>query len=225
MLTSITPQNLDALYNQTAAEYEALMTQISPFLLKKIKHDGGSHPKQFTHKEAELKSAYTALIEKKNVIDPVHQLAADLEKRYWDALPHSTADRNDVHAETTRLAVGLFNEVERLGNKYKMFFIPIVHNFFIDTGFKDRGACKHWAEDLLTYLRTVDRKYFDVTWGEAFPQKANEHNVAVLIPRDQKFSDGIFIDPWRTAGKAFWIRVTDDKHYPWKQWPDYGIYQ
>ncbi len=225
-LSSLTPQNLDALTNQTSAEYDALMAQVSKTLLKKFKHERGATITRYTNKEAQLKKTYDSLMEKKVVLDPVHQLASDLEKRFLDTQSDlSSINRADVHTETTRLAIGLFKEIERLDAQFKMFPIPIVHNFLIDTGFKDRGACKHWAEDLLTYLRTVDRKYFDVTWGEANPQKADEHNVAVLIPRGLTFNDGIFIDPWRTSGKAFWMRVTDDHHYPWKQWPDYGVYQ
>lgn len=223
-LSNITPQNLDTLYDQTMAEHDALMAQVSKTLFKKFKHDRGTNVPRYSNREAKLKSAYDDLMERKEIIDPIHQLASDLEKHFLEMLPHSNIDRTELHAEATLLAVGLFHEIDRLGHQYRMFFIPIVHNFFIDTGFKDRGACKHWAEDLLTYLRTVDRKYFDVTWGEANPQKADEHNVAVLIPRGLTFSDGIFIDPWRTSGKPFWMRVTDDHHYPWKQWPDYGFY-
>lgn len=226
MLSSVTPQNIDTLYDQTMAEYDALLAQVSKTLLRKFKNERGSSATRYTKSEAKLKAAYVPLMEKKKLLDPIHQLSSDLEKRFLSTQPDlSNVSRAEVHAETNRLAVGLFTEIERLDNKFKMFPIPIVHNFLIDTGFKDRGACKHWAEDLLAYLRGVDRKYFDVTWGEANPQRADEHNVAVLIPRGLTFSEGIFIDPWRTSGKPFWMRVTDDHHYPWKQWPDYGVFQ
>ena len=94
----------------------------------------------------------------------------------------------------------------------------------IDVGVRKRGACKHWAEDLLNYLRTVERKYFQVAWGEANMQKITEHNVAVIIPNGQPFDSGMMVDPWRTSGIPFWLKVKKDKHYHWQHWRDFGTF-
>lgn len=122
--------------------------------------------------------------------------------------------------EANRLSVELVRGIDSLKEEYKIGTFPIVHNFFIDLGLKKRGACKHWAEDLLEIISRIPRDNFTAWWGEAHPGGIREHNVAVLVPKGASFEDGILIDPWRTAGKPYWSIVKKDNH-PWKPWAGY----
>lgn len=163
------------------------------------------------------------LKKKKQHFDHVHKLSQELVANYLKTAKEQV-NQNKLKEESTTLALAVIDEIARLKIQYKSFAIPIVHNMLIDVGIKKRGACKHWAEDLLSFLRTTERDFFYVTWGEANPKKMTEHNVAVIYPNHATFYDGLLVDPWRSSGKPFWIRVKKDKHYKWNPWDYYGIY-
>ncbi len=122
--------------------------------------------------------------------------------------------------EANRLAIKLIQGIMRLAEEYKINTFPLVHNFLINFGLAKRGACKHWAEDILKIIEGIPRDYFVAYWAEHKPGSIAEHNVAVLAPAGATLRDGLLIDPWRTAGKPFWIRVDAD-HHQWKPWAFY----
>lgn len=216
------PKTFDAKYAELNREYDELMGVI-PKSLTKTASDLSPRLKKLSPERAEMRKKFLELREQKLTYDPVHQLKERYVSMYFRD-PKAVADRAAVNEEAIRIASGLIDETERLRKKYKSFFIPIFHNMMIDVGIKKRGACKHWAEDLLSYLRKVDRKYFTVTWGEAHAGKFTEHNVAVVFPEYGHFKDGILFDPWRTSGAPFWVAVTEDPHYNWTEWDQYGEY-
>jgi hypothetical protein len=217
-----TPQTFDAKYGELNARYGELM-KVIPKSLTKTGTSGFRNPVKLTPERAEMRKKFLELSEQKRIYDPIAELKEEYNAMYFRN-PKTVADKAAVNEEAIRLASGLIDETERLKTKYKSFFIPIFHNMMIDVGVKKRGACKHWAEDLLSYLRKVDRKYFTVTWGEAHAKKFTEHNVAVVFPEYGRFDDGILFDPWRTSGKPFWVAVTADPHYHWTEWDQYGEY-
>ncbi len=144
-----------------------------------------------------------------------------LKQQFQKAYPN-TEITPEFDSEVARLAIVVVPEIARLRGVYQSIAVPIVHNMMIDIGIRDRGACKHWAEDLITFLRHEDRKYFDLMWGTANSGKLNEHNVAVLVPKGAPFDTGLIIDPWRTSGLPWWSPVPLDKKYPWTPWVEYG---
>lgn len=149
----------------------------------------------------------------------VYGFKRDLLNRYLTIHP----DEQELPAlndETDHLALGIIEGIEKFRRSYKIGTFPIVHNLFIQMHLKKRGACKHWAEDLLTLINTMEHPHFTSLWAEAHPGAMNEHNVAVLVPRGADFREGLLIDPWRTAGKPFWTIVKKDS-YPWQQWNGY----
>lgn len=220
-LDKIASENFDQLYQQTKKEYGELKSTL-PSSLKKRTHSRHARPR-VKKSDLALSDRYTELKELMSYYEPTYQLREELKTLYLEKALQSV-DEKELHEETTDLAIGLMQEMIRLRQQYKSFFIPIFHNMMIDVGIKDRGACKHWASDLLKYLKTTKRKYFFVTWGESYPRKFNEHNVAVIYPKYAEFKDGLIIDPWRTGGKPHWVRVKDDHHYKWHKWAHYGIY-
>lgn len=137
-----------------------------------------------------------------------------------DAPKAPTQNEESLEFECNHLAIILIGEIQKLQKEYKINTFPTIHNVLIAIKIKKRGACKHWAEDLLTKLEKEPRTFFDIYWGQAHAATVREHNVAVLVPRGQVFKKGLVIDPWRTAGKPFWIPVSED-HYPWESWEGY----
>ena len=151
--------------------------------------------------------------------------AADLQERLMAAFgkvyPRSSAETGDaVRREAGLLAFTAIGRTVALQKEYGIHTFPIVHNLLIDVGLKKRGACKHWAEDLLKSFEAIPHPHFTSFWGEAHPGNILEHNVAVLAPVGGTFGDGILIDPWRTAGKPFWAVVSDDSAH-WQVWSGY----
>lgn len=219
---SFTPNSFDAKNLELNTRYDALM-EIIPKSLTKTGTSAFRKPMKLSKNRAAMRREYLELREAKLKYDKITQLKNDLIEKYKNGATGSY-DQAALNREAITLATGLLDETVRLRDKYSSFFIPIFHNMMIDVGIKKRGACKHWAEDLLSYLRTIDRQYFSVTWGEAHARKFTEHNVAVIFPNNGNFKDGILFDPWRTSGIPFWVGVTRDPHYAWREWAEYGEY-
>jgi len=152
----------------------------------------------------------------------VARLKKDLVHTYLKQYPNvGESDQESMEFEANKLAFQLIQNIERLQKEYKIHTFPIMHNLFLDLKLAKRGACKHWAEDLLKVINAVEHPHFTSYWAEIHPGKITEHNVAVIAPKGVPFDEGIVIDPWRTAGEPFWIPVKDDSH-PWQQWTGYS---
>lgn len=221
---TITAANFDQEYQKASDTYQSLFDQTTPRLRRTFKRSKGKNIKRMSKKQVLLKQAYEKASERKAELEPIVELRDELIGLYKSQNKNASFDEAALQKESTELAVGFIKEIARLKKKYKSIFIPIFHNMMIDVGVRKRGACKHWAEDLLEFGRPFDRQFFDLAWGEANMQKMTEHNVAVVIPKGSPFSKGLIIDPWRTSGKPFWVHVTKDKHYKWSQWTDYGTF-
>ncbi len=223
-LSKLTVDNFNLEYERIQSSYDTIVENNPKTLIRKFKQAKGNHHFRFTREQTQLKKKYLTLRKEKRFIDPIHQLKIAMINQYKEHSPLDEIEQAEIDAEATTLALGLFNEIKSLKKKYKSFFLPIIHNAMLAVKLKKRGACKHWAEDLLEYLKPIERKFFDVTWGEAYPGKVMEHNVAVIIPKNQPFKTGLFIDPWRTGGNPYWLKVTKDSHYKWQMWEKYGRY-
>ncbi len=223
-LDGITAENFDSTYQGVTTRLNEIENTLGTKTLSKYRQKKGHKKAKLSATELQYKEEYLKLTEQKKYLSPVFELRESLKENYLKQYSKDSTDLAALHAEATRLSVGLVNEIADLKVKYHSFFIPIAHNMMISVGLRKRGACKHWAEDLLNYLRPKERQFFDVTWGQANSRKFNEHNVAVVIPRGKEFAAGMFIDPWRTSGKPFWLPVPDDKHYRWENWVEYGVY-
>jgi hypothetical protein len=221
-MENVTPANFDTQYQALLKDYASIRAELPKGFTKKTKHHS-FEPVRLSPDKAKLKKRFDdmdALIDR---YKPVYDLKTQLVQMFME---HQKAgfSLTSLNQEAVMISLGVIDEIHRLKSKYKSFLMPIVHNMMIDVGIKKRGACKHWAEDLLLYLRELKREHFYVTWGEANPRKMTEHNVAVVYPRHDTFYDGLLIDPWRTAGRPFWIRVKADHHYKWNKWDGYAIY-
>lgn len=103
-----------------------------------------------------------------------------------------------------------------LAEEYRLISPPIFHNLLVNLGFKERGLCIHWTEDLMKRLRSLDLKSFELHWAIANHKSFlwRDHSSVVITARGQAFEEGIVLDPWRHSGQLYWIPVKEDK-YPW----------
>lgn len=104
-----------------------------------------------------------------------------------------------------------------LAEEYRVVRPAIFHNLLVRIGFKDRGLCYQWTEDLMNRLDLMQLKSFQLHWGVAYRgSELREHNTVVVTARGHPFEEGIVLDPWRNSGDLFWTRVKND-HYPWQE--------
>jgi hypothetical protein len=129
-----------------------------------------------------------------------------------------TALSPDVDAkEAELLAETAISYSLELAGEYRVLRPPIFHNLLVNLGFRERGLCTHWTEDLLKRLRSLGLKSFELYWGIANNDVLLrlEHSSVIITARGQAFEEGLVLDPWRHSGELYWIPVRDDS-YPWK---------
>ncbi|QMU60884.1 MAG: hypothetical protein GKR92_03910 [Gammaproteobacteria bacterium] len=106
-----------------------------------------------------------------------------------------------------------------LADEYDMASPALYHNMLVNTGFRQRGLCCHWAEDLHTKLRELHTSSLKFDWLVArLGSQLREHNTVVIYAAESNWSEGIVFDPWRKAGVPYWIKVADDD-YAWQPHP------
>lgn len=102
-----------------------------------------------------------------------------------------------------------------LAQRYGLVYPPTFHNFLINTGFKNRGLCYEWTEDMITHLGKQNYQSFDLRWGVANKGEFDEHNTVVVVAKGAPFWSGILIDPWRNSGELYWSKLERDPEYKW----------
>jgi len=116
-------------------------------------------------------------------------------------------DRN----EATLLADCAYATVARLRQEYRMFGTPIFNNFLVYHGWKKRGYCYQWTEDLLLALDTLKLKTLELHWGESYAGTWRENNCVVVTAKGQAFDRGMILDSWRHFGHLRWNLVPSDE--------------
>ena len=130
------------------------------------------------------------------------------------ALNHSSAEPEARKIAETALQTSAF-----LAEEYDLVRPPAMHNIFVQLGWRDRGLCYHWTEDLMSHLAALQLKSYQLRWGVAHRgSDLREHNTVVITANGQPFENGLILDPWRNSGKLYWVVVKDDS-YPWEELP------
>jgi len=113
----------------------------------------------------------------------------------------------------------LINMAIELADEYNMASPALYHNMLVNTGFRERGLCCHWAEDLHAKLRELQISSLKFDWLVArHGSQLREYNTVVIYAADSNWSEGIVFDPWRKAGVPYWTKVSGDK-YHWQPHP------
>ncbi len=124
---------------------------------------------------------------------------------------------HDDPAEARQAATIAINYSQQLAEEYEITRTPIVHNFLINIGVKERGLCTHWTEDLKTRLEREKFRSLELHWAVANYDKPFrlEHSSVVVTSPGEKITSGILLDPWRYAGYLYWSPPSEDDGYQW----------
>lgn len=120
-------------------------------------------------------------------------------------------DPKEAHA----FAKASLSYSRELAKKYQLMAPANFHNMLINMGYRERGLCYQWSEDMMTHLKKQNYKSFDLRWGVAFKGEPLEHNSVVAVAKGEPFSKGILIDPWRNSGELYWGAMEKDPIFKW----------
>ena len=113
--------------------------------------------------------------------------------------------------EATLLAECAYAIVSQLRQHYRMFGTPIFNNFLVYHGFRKRGYCYQWTEDLLVQFDALKLKTLELHWGESYAGTWRENNCVVVTAKGQPFNQGVILDAWRHFGHLRWNLVLSDE--------------
>jgi hypothetical protein len=113
--------------------------------------------------------------------------------------------------EAKAVAECAYATARRLRSQYQMFGTPIFNNFLVYHGFRKRGYCYQWTEDLLLALDALKLKTLELHWGEAYADTYRENNCLVVTARGQPFDRGMIVEAWRHFGQLRWNLVLSDE--------------
>jgi len=124
--------------------------------------------------------------------------------------------------EAKLLADCAYATVARLRPEYNMFGTPIFNNFLVYHGWRKRGYCYHWTEDLLLALDTLKLKTLELHWADAYRETWRENNCLVVTAKGQPFEHGIILECWRHFGHLRWNLVPSDQdpYYENTKWAE-----
>ena len=113
--------------------------------------------------------------------------------------------------EAKAVAECAYAAARRLRSQYHMFGTPIFNNFLVYHGFRKRGYCYQWTEDLLLALDALKLKTLELHWGEAYADTYRENNCLVITAKGQPFQGGMILEAWRHFGHLRWNLVLSDE--------------
>src|SRR6516225_5232905 len=124
--------------------------------------------------------------------------------------------------EAKLLADCAYATVARLRPEYNMFGTPIFNNFLVYHGWRKRGYCFQWTEDLLLALDTLKLKTLELHWGDAYRETWRENNCVVVTAKGQPFDHGMILECWRHFGHLRWNLVLSDQdpYYENTKWAE-----
>lgn len=132
-------------------------------------------------------------------------------------------DENISKAEAMQLSRDIFEHTEKLTKEFNMTSPPLWHNFLVNVGIREKGLCYHWSDALYISLSKKQYSSFEFhLMGADIGKYFLEHNVLVVVAKDEKVEDGVIIDPWRDSGKVYFSKVSEDTKYQWKHREDRG---
>lgn len=95
---------------------------------------------------------------------------------------------------------------------------PLVHNFKVVNGLREKGVCQDFADAMDAALRAEGFRTLQI--HRALANADNlllEHATVILTARGQPMQDGVILDPWRIGQGQLWFgRVDEDPKYEWE---------
>jgi len=124
--------------------------------------------------------------------------------------------------EAKLLSECAYATVARLRPEYNMFGTPIFNNFLVYHGWRKRGYCFQWTEDLLLALDTLKLKTLELHWADTYRDTWRENNCLVVTAKGQPFERGMILECWRHFGHLRWNLVPSDQdpYYENAKWAE-----
>src|SRR5437868_9107401 len=150
-------------------------------------------------------------------------VTAEQERPHFEVPAKDSANAEELANQLTRLSRRVdpneaklladfaYATVARLRQEYRMFGTPIFNNFLVYHGWRKRGYCYQWTEDLLLALDTLNLKTLELHWGESYAGTWRENNCVVVTAKGQAFDHGMILDSWRHFGHLRWNLVPSDE--------------
>jgi len=117
--------------------------------------------------------------------------------------------------EARRLAECAVATSRQLAREYSAIRPAFFHNMLVNAGWKKRGLCHHWADDLYDRFRKLDLRTLELDLAIARPGTWREHNAVVVKAAGHPFDRGVVLDAWRRSGRLYFCGVSTDRH-PWQ---------
>lgn len=124
--------------------------------------------------------------------------------------------------EAKQLSECAYATVAQLRKEYRMFGTPIFNNFLVYHGWRKRGYCYQWSEDLLLALDKLKLKTLELHWGDTYRDTWRENNCLVVTAKGQAFEHGMILECWRHFGHLRWNLVPSDQdpYYENVEWAE-----
>ena len=124
--------------------------------------------------------------------------------------------------EAKLLADCAYATVAQLRKEYRMFATPIFNNFLVYHGWRKRGYCYQWSEDLLLALDKLKLKTLELHWADTYRDTWRENNCLVVTAKGQAFEHGMILECWRHFGHLRWNLVPSDQdpYYENTEWAE-----
>lgn len=120
-------------------------------------------------------------------------------------------------AEAARAAEIAYRYPLQLAEEYNVTDSPIVHNIKVNNGWRERGICVHWAEDMEARLNAEGFQTLQIHRAIAEGNEFRiDHSTAIISAKGADFDEGIVLDPWRFSGRLYWAPTLNDEKYYWE---------
>lgn len=119
----------------------------------------------------------------------------------------------DVH-DAAILAKVAVETSAQLAATYRVRPPAWLHNIYVNNGWRARGLCWHWAEDLEARLAQEHFSTLEIHRVIARRGTRREHSGVAITARRQDIARAVVLDAWRESGHLVWAPFAADK-YPW----------
>lgn len=119
----------------------------------------------------------------------------------------------DIH-DAAILAKVALEACSELAVTYRVRPPAWLHNIYVNNGWRARGLCWHWAEDLQARLAQEHFSTLEIHRVIAHRGTRREHSGLAITARKQDVTRGVVLDAWRKSGHLVWAPFAADK-YPW----------
>ena len=120
-------------------------------------------------------------------------------------------------AEADRAAHIAYVYSLQLAEEYNVTDHPIIHNAKVNNGWRERGICVHWAEDIEARLNQEGFETLEIHRAIAEGSELRiDHSTAIISQKGDSLEEGVVLDPWRNGGHLFWARTLQDDRYYWE---------